>query len=619
MSTIAISAENTLAGFGKIKLNAKVYRPLEDIEATIACPSLRRLREAKIWAVDSENVCYLSEEIQIKNKENKFYFTAAGALGTHTIFVDFGCTGEYDRIARFRLEADTSIATGVKWIDELYPRTRESLLLNVQRFNLEGEIVRGYITADSGGHFPIWLRDVVWQFKATKYWDEDLHQILEPFFSRQHEDGSFDDWIDMDGKTCRCPEESDVEYIAVLGVYWAWQATGDDKWMSGRLPQLEKGLKFALKKPGRFDPESGLVTRTHGCDTWDFNILKLGQNEGYATVANCDQSGYYLAARYMARMYQVAEEEDRADRWNNEAERIYTQANSILWDGVKYLHHVHIDNIDHGNFNEQEQLSMGNVWAIVRGMANHKQAVSIIEEYRTRYNRSGWKYPWISLNPPYPLEMVDRVKEFPHIRPGGYINGGLLPYVGGELAFGSFLHGYEKYAVELMRQYFSMLEESGDEVYTWYWPDGQPGIRTTNTTHHDGWGMAPWVRALVEGLAGVESEGKQFEGVKLSPRWPAAHINRSRVSVRFGSSLTYVAYEYEYVEKKIMIRLASSGKHCKLHLLLPEKKSVSCVSIEDHPIDFKINRVEDSWYLDLEFALKSLINVEVELTTGSIK
>lgn len=613
MNSIPVAAENTLAGFGKIKLNAKSYRPLEDVATTIICPALRKANKAKVWVVDSENRCYFCREIRTRNKEYKFNFTATGALGTHTIFVDFGWTGEYDRIARFRLEADTSITTGIKWVDELYPRTLASLLLNVQKTDLGDEIIRGYITADSHGRFPIWLRDTVWHFKAAKYWDENLRQILEPFFSRQHEDGSFDDWIDRDGKSNRCPEESDLEYIAVLGVYWAWQATGDDKWMSGKLPQLEKGLTFALKTPGRFDKESGLAMRTHGCDTWDFNILKLGQNEGYATVANCDQSGYYLAASFMAKMYQVARDEERANWWNNEAERIYRQANKLLWDGNKYLHHVHIDKIDHGNFNEQEQLSMGNVWAIVRGMANHKQALSIITEYQKRYNKNKWKYPWISLDPPYPLSMVDRVSEFPHIRPGGYANGGLMPFVGGELALGSFLHGCEKYAVQLIKQYFEMIEESGDEVYTWYWPDGQPGIRTSNTTHHDGWGMAPWVRALIEGLAGVESEGRQFECLKLSPRWPAACINRSRISVRFGSSRAYVVYEWEYVKKKIKLRIASSGKHCKLHLFLPENKNVLRINIGKDPVDFKINQIEDSRYLDLEFDLKPLTNVEVKL------
>lgn len=85
---------NTFAGFGKIKLNAKSCLPLEDVKATIVCPSLRKVSEAKIWVVDSKNMCYFSKKVQIKNKEYKFYFTAAGALGTHTIFVDFGCTRE---------------------------------------------------------------------------------------------------------------------------------------------------------------------------------------------------------------------------------------------------------------------------------------------------------------------------------------------------------------------------------------------------------------------------------------------------------------------------------------------------------------------------------------------
>ena len=74
----------------------------------------------------------------------------------------------------------------------------------------------------------------------------------------------------------------------------------------------------------------------------------------------------------------------------------------LLWDGTKFLHHVHVDPIDHGDFDESQQLTMGNTWAATRGLASSEQATAIVDEYRRRHLATGDKYPWWSLQPGYP-------------------------------------------------------------------------------------------------------------------------------------------------------------------------------------------------------------------------
>ena len=46
--------------------------------------------------------------------------------------------------------------------------------------------------------------------------------------------------------------------------------------------------------------------------------------------------------------------------------------NELFWDGVKYLHHIHLDPFDHRDFDEDDQLVMSNSWAITRKFTNHK-------------------------------------------------------------------------------------------------------------------------------------------------------------------------------------------------------------------------------------------------------
>lgn len=69
---------------------------------------------------------------------------------------------------------------------------------------------------------------------------------------------------------CRLELEADIEYLMAEGVHMIWQATGDDEWLQRNLPRVEKGLRYIMTDPLRWDAEHQLAKRPRTLDTWDF-------------------------------------------------------------------------------------------------------------------------------------------------------------------------------------------------------------------------------------------------------------------------------------------------------------------------------------------------------------
>jgi len=283
--------------------------------------------------------------------------------------------------------------------------------------------------------------------------------------------------------------------------------------------------------------------------------------------------------------------------WRHFADEYRQRAINLLWDGQKFLHHVHIDDIDHNGFDESKQLSMGNTWAMTRKLADSEQSRKIISEYQKRHRETGDAYPWWSLQPGYP-DQLGYFKSRIFLRQGGYANGGLMAWVGGELCRAAFMYGYETYGVELLKQYAQHLKKTGG-VHVWYWGDGTPGFRTTNEVNYAGWGMAQWIEALFEGLAGIYDEQGLLKKVTVSPRWTAASIKDVYVSMRYGCSQAYVAYRMSVNQRKKIINLlcSGSGDEFSFRVLIPEKWHIKEVQINNAKCDFSTEKVFQSQYV----------------------
>jgi hypothetical protein len=397
-----------------------------------------------------------------------------------------------------------------------------------------------------------------------------------------------------------------------LAVWQTWQATADNAWLRAALPRLERALQYVRSDSKHWDAHNNLVKRQHSCDTWDFDIDgATDHGDRRHVIATCDQSGYALAFMAMSRMYAALGEDEAAAKWVHYASEYRQRAVDLLWDGTKFQHHVHLDPIDHDGFDEAQQLAMGNTWAITRGLATPAQARFVIDEYRRRQVLTGDAYPWWSLQPGYPNELGYFREE--HRKQGGYANGGLMPWVGGELCLGAFQSGRESYAVDLLHQYADHLRRTGG-AQVWYWPNGEAGFRTTNEVNYAGWGMAQWCGALFEGLAGVRDLSAGYQSVQVSPRWAAAGIQRARVASAYAVSGANFCYELrcDAAAGRIHITCTGSGERAAFHLLLPANWTPVSLQINGTVQDFTLVREDQSPYLDFSIPLMGVVNAVIK-------
>jgi hypothetical protein len=586
--------EATVGAYGALATDRRGYRPLDTVTITVRGRAAGDVR-AMVRVCDPQQGCYAELPVTLTDNAGEVRFTTGGALGNHYVYLYWPGEERHSRYLNFRLDCETAVETGDPDFDTLYPLTRDMMQLGRRDYDLpEGRFV-GYIAGDTWHFDGIWLRDFLHGLSAYRHWETAMQCGLDRFFDRQRADGMLPDGIERDGRTWRVELESDVEYIAVLGVWQTWLATGDDRWLAALLPKCEQALAFIRSSPAHWDERHQLVKRQHSCDTWDFDID--GQGDGGRqrhVIATCDQSGYYVAYRAMSAMHGALGDDARARFWRTEAESCRKNASALLWDGVKFKHHHHLDPIEHGDFDESGQLAMGNTWAITRGLATEEQARAIIAEYRRRQASTGEAYPWWSLQPGYP----DRLGYWKAIvcREGGYANGGLMPWVGGELCRAAFRYGEADYGLTLLRQYADHLQSTGG-AQVWYWPDGQAGFRTTNEVGYAGWGMAPWLGALLEGLAGVDGEAAaSLREIVLRPRWDAAGVRGAFVAVRYAASNAYFAYRYESDAegRTISLRLTGSGDRADVRIPLPKGWRPESVRCDGEPVPFTVSGSGDA-------------------------
>jgi hypothetical protein len=592
--------------FGAISTDRRAYRPLDEVKVEIRGRAAGDSR-CRIRVADPAQRNYVDREVELNGNRGTVSFRATGPLGNHYVYLWWPGESKYSRYVNFRLDAETGVETGDADFDEIYPTSRDAMQLGRRDYQTARGRFVGYISADTAHFDGIWLRDWIYSLPGYKHWEQQMLCGLDRFLEAQGADGMMPDGIERGGRTWRVGLESDVEYILVLGVWQSWQATGDDAWLRATMPKLEKALTYIREDAKHWDPAHSLVKRQHSCDTWDFDIDgATDRGESRYVIATCDQTGYYQAFQAMSLMYRGLGDMAAGERWAAETRAYRQRAVNLLWDGTKFLHHVHIDKIDHDGFDESRQLAMGNTWAITRSLADLPQSASIVDEYRRRQKETGDAYPWWSLQPGYP-DYLHYWKD-PFRKQGGYANGGLMPWVGGELCRGAFLSGREAYGVELLRQYAAFLRKNGG-AQVWYWPDGTPGFRTTNEVAYAGWGMAQWVQALVEGLGGVRDASSTLRDTEASLRWAATDVKRARVTFRYAASDGYFSYVWTRDARGIGIDYSGSGENARLRVLLPPGAKASSVAAGGRPSRFDVEAAGPSNY----------VTIDVPASRGSVR
>ena len=252
-----------------------------------------------------------------------------------------------------------------------------------------------------------------------------------------------------------------------------------------------------MTHPLRWDKQHGLIKRPYTIDTWDFDYT-AGKSrwlnfqitdETFWGIFHGDNSGFYEAVRLLSRLYFEIGKNEPAQKWEQVAAEYRTKANDLLFNGRFYTHFHKLTPVTIAGVDEAEQLCLSSAMAINRGMATHKIAIAILKEYQKRAEKTGAFAEWFGIDPPFPDGIFGDEK----LVAGAYINGGIFPLVGGELAKAAFEHGWENYGLQQLEKYRAMIAERG-ETYLWYFPDGTPASIETSTSPDamptDGWGSS---------------------------------------------------------------------------------------------------------------------------------
>ena len=501
---------------------------------------------------------------------------------------------------------------------------------------IDGKRVRGYRSPDNPA---LWIRDHSDIVRGGKYVESDVQSSVEVFADHQSRSGRIFDYVLSEPlrhsnerenweKWIRIPVEADVEYRFVKAAREAWQATGDDDWLEVLLPQLEAALTYTTSSPLRWDETTGLAKRAYTIDTWDFDYT-AGRSEWlnfqitdktFWGIFHGDISGLYEASLFLGRGFGRIGNSESSERWLSFAEALRTRANKLLFNGKFYTHFHKLGSFEIAGVDESQQLSLSSPMAINRGLATPEIAASIIEEYRRRGEESDAFAEWFIIDPPFPNGVFGDEK----LVPGAYVNGGVFPLCGGELARAALANGYEEYGVSILEKYRRMIETTG-ETYLWYYPDGSPSTEAASTspeaTATDGWGSSAMLYGLVEGLAGIVDRSHSFRDVKLRPLWQYAGEVLVEMELSYapsGAAFGYI-WERDEVNGSVSIEIKSNASDVELWVPIEAHASASdsIVSWNGTRVGCRVESSGETQFLVASGTVRGEAKAVVESRNGS--
>ncbi len=450
--------------------------------------------------------------------------------------------------ALYNLSPNTEVHTGVERYDQFIPAATTIMrgaILDLP--TADGSVVHGYRSPDSP---LIWLRDHVYQMRGARYFDADMTSTLNAFAGLQAADGSFPDYLARAPYTdvpYRTPVESDVEYLFIQGMYQAWQVGAGDDFARTHLAGMRRAVNFSLQNPLRWDATKGLLRRPFTIDTWDFEVAPSAAPRHEIDAAtrwgifHGDNTGMVQALRMLATLEERVGDPALAAVWRSVADGILQRLNALSWNGHFYRHFVFDQPYAIAGLDMEQQLSLSNAYALNRGVLDDAQSDAILDTYISR-RRDGVFAEWYSIDPPFPVGSIGLGGRAGEI-PGNYVNGGIMPMVGGELARGAFRMGRATYGFATLDYYWLGMLSRG-RSFLWYAPDGAEGVGTPDTISTDGWGAATMLNAFVEGAVGVVDQSDNFHAALVAPQWMYAGLSDAAATVRYASGSGYVAYRW---------------------------------------------------------------------------
>jgi hypothetical protein len=613
-------AQLQLTGPASLISQQPVAQPLQPIRLSAAVPGYTG--PVSVLVFDPRKRLVASAEGRAEAGQATLAVVPRGALGPH--WAALFASGQQVAVnpSVYTLDAQTAVFAGQDRFDRFVPMARELMSKAVLDYQLDGKRFHGYRSPDSA---LLWLRDHVHSARSARYFDADLRGTLDSFRDLQLPDGSLYDFLPrplLAPKPYRTAVEADVEYLYIQGVFETWQATGDDAWLRTHLGSLRRAATYSLQHPLRWDAERGLVKRPYTIDTWDFEYgpTTIDPNSGKPAprhwiddktiwgVFHGDNTGMAMALRMLARVEERVGDAALGQVWRGHAESILRNLSRIAWNGRFFTHHVPFRPVSVPGVDTREQLSLSNAYALSRGIAP-EQGQAILDEYMRRARTTRAFAEWFSIDPPFPLGsygLAGRSGELP----GAYVNGGIMPITGGELARGAFRFGNESYGFAILDHYWQRMLSRG-RTFLWYHPDGAEGVGSDDTIPTCAWGTAAMLSAMIEGAAGIEDNAAAMRDVTISPRWPAAGVTSSYAAARYPAGDGYAAYTWGRSARQISLQATGSADRFRLRLLLPDDvRGTITVTLNGNPVQHTIETIRVSRYAIIETS-ESVVNVQV--------
>ena len=499
-------------------------------------------------------------------------FTVAGALGPHTVS-DLDTTGHELAHTTFSVDAHTTVEDGGRFGD-LFRLLDKGMCV----YDPDGT---GSVTWNGRTYrcFVSWLLDQFHTQKGMQYFEGCAADMVDLFRETQHPSGmiwSFVQQVDpayfetaygpygyFGPKSdtaffARQPSENHVEYIYVNMLYLSWKANGDDEWMQRTLDTAARALDYVAESPARWSQRFQLLKRPYTIDSWDFQVdddylpdFGIGRNmvidpqKTKFGIFYGDNTGYAEACDQLAEMMDRLGRSAGADRYRTRGREIRERLNALAWNGHFFTHFIEEDPAVHRDLgvDASSQISLSNTYSINRGLP-HDQCVAIIRTYLSLKDHLpiGSAGEWYAIYPPFQRGFSKHTEK----ELWQYMNGGVAGHAAGELARGSFEHGFEHYGVDILERLLDLGKKHGGRIwfaYTGCIPPAPPGPRFTSISLDDAanmdlWdkgaeGVPEWMSAAQPGndMRGIPTGLQTFAGIPFIIPDPEKNHRRGAAAV----------------------------------------------------------------------------------------
>jgi hypothetical protein len=441
-----------------------VFEPLDRVRIESA-------EAGRILVRDGDQKIYLDTSLQAS-----LNVTIGGALGTHSVTL-LSRGGQVLDETTFFVDCSTHIddeggVFGGLLKDLCWTMVSEG---PVSALRYKGEVFT---------FFDSWLMDNTQTLKGMKYFWPELKSNVDFYANTQREDGMI--WENFEARTPpetdwdrrfryadfarstengymelrRAPVEAHVEQFFLESIYYTWKATGDSKWMAGKLNAAKKAVHYVISDPYRWSDKYELIRRGYTIDTWDFlsdseaklvdgDIMKVDLKATHFGIFFGDNANMIVGLHRLIEMLKEAGRESETAEYLQLANRMEKRLNELAWNGEFFTHWIPEDRslkLDLG-VDINRQVSLSNAYSLNRGIS-HEQSVGIIKTYQRIRREMPSTSPgeFYAIYPPFERGFAGENGKWE------YMNGGVMSCTAGELAHGAFENGFEQYGADILRR-----------------------------------------------------------------------------------------------------------------------------------------------------------------------